>query len=101
MLHDDGDFVSPAPQMSFYYKTRDLYEAAVIHSFQYPVIDVQREPDGTCYFTFEDRKECEKMVREFRNRNLMVNARAFIESIRAMKDFIYDNQRKDKNDGRD
>lgn len=81
------------PEMEDSYKTRDLYEAAIIHSFRLPIVRVQKE-DGVCYWVFGNRDLCEKLTMDFRNKELMVNAKGFIESLRTMKDFIYNGERR-------
>ena len=88
------DFITPDMQYTLFYETRDLYEAAVIHAFQHPVLEVKRQSDGVCYFVFDDRAHCEKLVSDFRNRVLMINAKAFVESMRTMKDFIHSEERR-------
>ena len=91
MQNYEMDYVSPADGDE--YKTRDLYEAALIHSFKQPVLRTDKE-DGVCYFTFENRGLCEKIAMDYRNRALMVNAKGFIESLKTMKDFIYNGERR-------
>ena len=76
-------------ELNLFYETRDLYEAAAIHSLGYPVIGVKRDKEGMCHFMFDSKSVCEKVVHDFRNRQLMVNAKALIESIKTIKDFIY------------
>ena len=96
MMHDDedniGNYISPAPSLDNY-RTRDLYEAAVIHAFKLPILKVERD-EGICHFVFANRELCEKLAMDFRNRELTVNAKGFIESLKTMKDFIYNGERR-------
>lgn len=82
------------PMDPTYYKTRDLYESTVIHALGNPVVEVFRSSDGVCYFTFNNRDECERIVQDYRNRELTVNAKTFVESMKTMKDFIHSGERR-------
>lgn len=84
------EYVSPGESE---YKTRDLYEASALHAAGLPVRGVVREGE-TCYFTFEGVPECEKLSMAYRNREMQVDAKTLIESLKTMKDFIYSTTRR-------
>lgn len=82
------DYVTP--DSSGGYATRDLYEATALHAVGKAVKEVKKTGD-TCYFYFEDVLECTRLVMAYRNKELTVDAKTMVESIKTMKDFIYNN----------
>lgn len=91
------DYIEASSNPPLFYRTKDLYEAASIHAHGLAIINVENEGD-ICYFTFDNKDACEKIVLAFRNRTLCLNAKTFVESIKTMKDFIYQHKRNDRRD---
>ena len=82
------DYVTPSDLGE--YSTRDIYEATALHATGRPVKGVERLGD-VCYFKFEGVVECGKIVMAYRNNELEVDAKTMVDSMRTMKDFIYNN----------
>jgi hypothetical protein len=78
------------PDSSGFYATRDIYEATALHATGKGVREVKRLGD-VCYFYFEDVVDCGKLVMAYRNNELSVDAKTMVDSMRTMKDFIYNN----------
>jgi hypothetical protein len=70
------------------YATRDIYEASAIHASGKPVKEVKRSGD-VCHFCFDNVLECTNLVMAYRNKELQVDAKTMVDSMRTMKDFIY------------
>jgi len=76
------------------YCTKDLPEASAIYSHHQKLLRLEREGNHFI-FVFQDRKSCAKLANAFLNRELTVDAKTFSESLRSLKDLIF--QQKEKN----
>jgi len=76
------------------YCTKDLQEASAIHSHHQKLLRLEKEGNHLI-FVFQDRKTCEKLANAFLNRELTVDAKTMSESLRTLKDKIF--QQKEKN----
>ena len=76
------------------YCTKDLPEASAIYSHHQKLLRLEREGNHLI-FVFQDRKTCEKLANAFLNRGLVVDAKGYAESLRTLKDKIF--QQKEKN----
>jgi hypothetical protein len=85
------DYVTP--DGSSEYMTRDMYEAAAIHAQGIPVKNVVRDGD-VCYFVFDGASKCDELAMNYRNKELVCDAKTLIEALRTMKDFIYNTTRR-------
>jgi len=72
------------------YATRDIYEATALHATGKAVKEIKRIGD-VCYFYFDNATECGILVMAYRNNELQVDAKTMVDSMRTMKDFIYNN----------
>ena len=67
------------------YPTRDLYLSAYLHALGYTLVDIQRDADRRCTFTFEDRETRPGDTLAYYDRTATVNAAAFVDAIRLLK----------------
>jgi len=70
------------------YKTHDLGEATAILVKKQKLIRIDRE-GRICWFVFVNKKECEKISKQFFFEDLMVNAREYFDTIRRLKSLIF------------
>lgn len=71
------------------YRTRDLYFASVLYALDTKLINLTR--DGRiCWFEFEDKEHCLEVYRRFISKDLLVNAKAYEEAVRTLKDLIFE-----------
>lgn len=72
------------------YKTRDLYECAVLRAMDIPIVRVEKNDHDIVEFYFGGGKQvCEHICLNYRNREVMVNARDLVEAIRTVKEMMY------------
>lgn len=70
------------------YKTKDLAEAAALVVKKTPLLDIERD-QSTCWFVFENKKECERLSNLFFFGELLVNAREYYEVMARLKNRIF------------
>lgn len=70
------------------YKTKDLAEASVLIVKEKKILRVERQ-DRICWFVFEDKEECEKIVNDFWFGDCLVNARDFQRAQNILKNRIF------------
>jgi len=73
------------------YKTKDWNESALLLSHGLRLIGIRRK--GVCYFEFEDGERATGLVESYWRGDLSVNARAFVDAQRRVKDMIHRDQR--------
>ena len=76
------------------YLTRDLPEAAALYSLRQKLLRLEKEAEHFI-FVFQDKEFCQKLANAFLNRELTVDAKTYAESLRTLKDKIF--QQKEKN----
>ena len=69
-------------------KVKDLATASFLVASGIPVVDIERE-GKTCYFIFKGRERALELCREFWSGNALVNAKAFSDATRSLKDLIF------------
>lgn len=70
------------------YTTKDLYEAALIYAKGEQFGGI--EPNGSHYlFVFRNKKDCEVMAGSYWQGKCLVNAKAYSDAIRTLKDLIF------------
>jgi hypothetical protein len=69
------------------FETKDWNEAALILSHGITLVKVRRE--GSCYFQFSNRMQALEIVEGFWRGDISINARAFVDSQRRIKDLIH------------
>lgn len=74
--------------MSKVYKTKDLYEAALLYTTDVHFLDVERE-NGTCFFKFEDYDRAVELSDLFWSKRMMVNAKRYADAIKTMKELVF------------
>jgi hypothetical protein len=70
------------------YLTKDLYEAAALYSLNKKFVGL-KEDSGFYWFQFEDKQGCEQIADGFWSKKINVNAKAYAEAIRTLKDRIF------------
>lgn len=70
------------------YKTKDLAEAGFLIAKAITIESIERE-NGICWFIFQNKEKCEKLVNKFWFGNSTVEARKFYEAIHALKNRIF------------
>lgn len=71
------------------YRTKELYFASVLYALDIKMTDFIR--DGrVCWFEFEKKAECEEVYKKFIAKDLQINAKKYEESIRTLKDLIFE-----------
>lgn len=70
------------------YKTKDLYEAALIYAKGQKLLNLEGESEFY-WFVFEDKKTCEKLANKYWQGSAIVNAKTFADAIRTLKDRIF------------
>lgn len=76
------------------YMTKDLPLAAALLSLHQRLLHLKSERDYFI-FIFQNKETCEKLANAFLNRELKVDAKTYAESLRSLKDKIF--QQKEKN----
>jgi len=74
------------------YQTKDLSEASLLYASDKKLSQLNH--DGVrCWFVFEDKVSCEKIVQGFWRREIMINAKVFVDAERSLKNLIFKKQR--------
>ena len=71
-----------------FYKTKDLAEAGVLVIKKQHLTRIDRE-GLTCWFLFNNKKECENLSNKFFFGEVLVNAREYYETINRLKNRIF------------
>ena len=72
------------------YLTRDLYEAALLFACQQKLLRLEKEEKGRSFwFVFLGQKTCQSLVDTYWRRELNVNAKAYTDAIRSLKDRLF------------
>jgi len=74
------------------YRTKDLAVASFLYAFNKKLNQLKND-NGKYWFIFEDRLSCEKLVNTFWRKEAMVNAKDYADSIRTLKDMIFNRGR--------
>jgi hypothetical protein len=70
------------------YRTKDLYEAAFLYASGKRLIQSQNG-SGKIWFVFGDEPSCRALSDSFWRKEASVNAKEFADSIRTLKDLIF------------
>jgi len=70
------------------YKTKDLAEAGALLVSGQALINIERE-GKTCWFIFNNEKQCQEISGRFFFGKLMVNAREFYDTISRLKNRVF------------
>lgn len=79
--------------MNSIYRTRDLAEAAFLYTCHKKLIG-HNEDNGKVWFVFENKADCEKLAQSFWGKEATVNAKELCDSLRTLKDIIFNRERK-------
>ena len=75
------------------YRTKDLALAAFLYVSNKKLSGLE-EDNGKFLFVFNGKADCEKLTDAFWRKEAMVNAREFCDSLRTMKDLIFNRERR-------
>ena len=73
--------------MENYYRTKDLYEASAIYSSEKKLLRLEKE-ERFYWFIFEG-SECVKLADKYWTGEMNINAKAYADAIRSLKDRIF------------
>lgn len=74
--------------MSDQFLTKDLHLAALLYAKGVPFVTVNRS-GKLCWFVFENKNLCLKLQQEFFAKSVDVNAREYVDALRALKDLVF------------
>ena len=74
------------------YRTKDLSEASYLYASGKKLLKLDKI-DGICWFIFNGRDSCEKLTDAFWRKEAVVNAKDYADSIRTLKDMIFNRRR--------
>lgn len=75
------------------YRTKDLSCAAFLYASNRKLLRLERDGNSKQFwFIFSDKDQCEKMVDSYWRGEAVVNAKAFADAMRTMKDRIFSEQ---------
>lgn len=70
------------------YETRDLYEASSLLTIGRDLIELKKGGKDFV-FIFKDQDKCNKIANEYWQGKLIINAKAYTNSIKELKDRLY------------
>lgn len=87
-----GFFISMSQTICNIYRIKDLYEAAVLHASQIPLLRLEFD-QKQAWFIFQDSKECQETSSRYWAETLQVNAKNYADSIKSLKERIFAQRR--------
>jgi len=70
------------------YRTKDLTEASFLYALGQKLLKLDSD-NGRYWFIFEDKISCEELVNSFWRKEATINAKAFADAIRSLKDLVF------------
>lgn len=70
------------------FETRDLNLAACIYASGV-LLDTTHRNSDVCFFVFRDGERCKELVARYYRGEAMVDAKAYADALRALKDLIF------------
>lgn len=70
------------------YSTKDLAEASFLYASGCRFTNSENN-NGIIWFSFADKEKCQKLADAFWRKEAVVNAREFYNSLRTLKDLIF------------
>lgn len=74
------------------YSTKDLAESAFLYASCCKFMHSENN-NGVVWFSFSDKNKCQQLADAFWRKEAMVNAREFYNSLRTLKDLIFNRAR--------
>lgn len=74
--------------MSEQFLTKDLHLAALFYAKAVPFVTINRS-GRLCWFVFDDKEQCLKLQQEFFAKTVDVNAKAYADAVRTLKDLVF------------
>jgi len=75
------------------FSTRDISEGALLYCCNRKFIRMEHDA-GKCWFVFEDKKLCQELINSYWRREALVDAKAFSDGMRTLKDLIFSRERR-------
>lgn len=75
-------------QIMEFYKTKDQELASLLYASG-QILDSSEWDNGVCYFIFEAKNECERIVGDYYRGLIKLNAKAIFEALKTIKSIIY------------
>ena len=75
------------------YSTKDLGEAAFLYTSGKKLVQAEND-NGVFWFIFTDKESCKEMSDSFWSKEAIINAREFCNSLRTLKDLIFNKARR-------
>lgn len=73
------------------YHTKDLYDASLLYTTNKKLIRADNV-NGKIWFSFADKSSCEAAVEAFLRKELIVNAKEFVEAIKTLKGLVFNRE---------
>ncbi|MCD6371427.1 MAG: hypothetical protein J7L39_01800 [Candidatus Aenigmarchaeota archaeon] len=81
------------------YQTKDLYLAALLYAKKQRFLGLAEGENSYFLFTFEDKTTCQQLEEKYWTEEIEVNAKAFADAIRTLKDILFSKTNYLKNKG--
>ncbi len=69
------------------YQTKDSENAVILYSMR-QVLDSSFWENGSCYFVFENRDQCEKILTDYLNDKIVISAKSLMDAYKTIKNLI-------------
>ncbi|MBL7057810.1 hypothetical protein ISS03_00590 [Patescibacteria group bacterium] len=70
------------------YETKDRFLSALLLSLGLR-LDQSYQEGGVTYFVFENKEECEDVIKKYYNNELMINPKTFVDAMQNIKHMIH------------
>ena len=75
------------PHSKKLYETKDLFIASVLYASGL-ALSSSKWNDGKCYFYFENVSDCEKIVNDYYQNKLTLNAKTLLDAMQTIKGIL-------------
>jgi len=72
------------------YSTKDLYTASFLYAKGIKLNSTDKQ-GKVCWFVFEDKTHCERLIQSYLAKTEMVVAKDFTDAVRTLKDLVFQN----------
>lgn len=80
--------MSKTIQYKEFYKSRDTEISSILYANK-QTLESSYWENGACYFLFNDKEACEKIISDYFNDKIIISAKSVMEAIRTIKSIIY------------
>ena len=74
-----------------YYHTKDIWAASILYAKSKKLSHTDND-NGTIWFSFDDKEDCEKLVDAFWRKDLNCNAKELVDSIKTLKSMVFNKE---------